>query len=777
MASKSIRTLLIDDYKIQDRIVQSESDLIRNIPPQLLRTGTHAKLQESIDKYSIIKDLYEQFPKILSDINQELLKLIYDNYLINLLSRDLIRFNYCIGGSVAWNKIFKEYYKRSDIMSDYEKSAIHETTIDLYNYITINNKQSFNLLINELEVLLKEKIDVIIRNPDVNGNDLQNIEIYKKELETSTILKIYMNYNFQDKLIKVELINAYFYYINSEDEEEENDDFEDTIQDLKTINLDNLKDSRNYLNIYGLYIYNYINKKSTKPIKNDYDIYNVRDQIFNKYILFGDNKNTILKNLIDIYKISFGNSKIIYDKYFIKNIKKLIFNQTENLKLFEDTLKYYLIEKFRPYINYIITIINNELNEARLPSLFSVGGDSCRRYKNTISKTEDIDTKLYLNNKEELKKAEKIIIRRVNQLIAFFIVNKDNIINRIELLAYLDNKGYNDDYVRLDDNNNLNFIYYDTDTNIKHHLTYYLTDENSTFFRFRHTFSSVFPVDLYASDFQIKTNYKIYDNEILSYEDNEITFDMAYLDISVDILKDEPRIIHINPNHILSNNLYVARLLFLIIDLINTYNNDESSIMRLINGKNKKDYYRFIELVKIYNANLFIEIPTHNNLILNETDFSEFPFNSIEDRNLVLSYQENNNSQRKQLDIIIDIGSQFSNKLIKIYSDYFIKDYNKKRKVNKERIVFNFDLNKLNKYSGVSIRRGGDNYLSKPLTSIIKKSSYKLPKKLNSLKSFKNIENSSLDKNQEFIRINNIINMPNSYNKNLLSDLLKSIKF
>lgn len=714
---RSARTLLINDYEeTLHTISEEEKKIIDNIPPQLLMEETHTKLQISIDKYQKINEVFIYYERIINENYELLRRTIYDDYLNNYRDNEKITYDYCTGGSKAWYKLLNKHYLTDGLMSDYEKSAIHNTSFDLHTYINVINEITYEKIIEELEEKINNKITQINSSSSSSSIIFKFVKIDLNK--NSTVFKIV--FTCEEK--EYELVNIYLYNTNK------------IKPDTNKINLIDLKqDTENHLNIFGLYIYNYISKNSRKPIKNDYDIYKVREEIYEKYILNAisdetklDNKLNILYGILYYYKKNFKNYNL-YDKYFIKNINKKIFDETENLKIFENILKYYFIERFRPYINYTIKSINEELinNENDLPILFAVGGDCCRRYKNDLSKTEDIDTKLYLNNEDKLEEVQKIIVRKLNELVAYLIVNKDTIINKDKLVIYLNSKGYDDAYIEFN-NNNLVFSYYDIDKQLKYELTYYLNDPTSTFFKFRHIFRSKFPVDLYASDFQIKCKYTI--NKIdenlnlvkLLHEDKELTFDMAYLDISVDIIKDSSTIIRINPNEISSNNLPIARLLFLITDLINTYNNDESSIMRLINGKNKKDYLRFLNLVKILKSNLFTEIKnSDNSLTLIETDFSEITFKTEDDENLILSTQRNNNIERQNLDKVEDISTELENPIIQSYTFIFIKEYEKRKRRNTEKILLNFDLDDLNTQSIPFLKHFSDDRSSfkRPKTS------------------------------------------------------------
>lgn len=747
---KSVRTLLIEKYNLERLLSEENTSIIKDIPPQLLRSDTHNKLQKSINKYNFINSIFQYNNYLINQIINNFIETINENCLSNIKTGlGLTNFDYCVGGSAIWNQLFKDYYDTPNLMSEYEKSAIHNTTVDLHYYLTVASDEYYKYYIKRLldEVIIVF-FDKVNKDEIIISQNLNNIKISKLDISNPTVYKISIDINYEGNLINCELLNLNFYKIIKSDieYEEENEDEEiiEGIIDGKVINLRNIKDENNCLNIFGLYIYNYISKSNRKPIKNDYDIYKVRDQIFDKYILLGQKLETIeyefihnyklkiLYYILHYYKETFSKCKKYYDKYFIKNLKKKIFDETEILKVFDNILRYYLIEQFRPYINHIILLINSDLISKGLPTLFAVGGDSCRRYKNDLSKTEDIDTKLYLSDMSQFPEVEKIIVYRLNQLVSWLIVNKDIVINRTKLLDYLKEKGYDEYCVKIDGNGNLIFSYYDITMKLKHTLFYDLSDASSTFFRFRHIFSTKFPVDLYSSDFQIKNNYKIekvndsYEVEREIYTDNELTFDIAFLDISVAENHDETKL---SKNDILSNSIPTSRLLFLIKDLINTYNNDESSIMRLINGKNIKDYRRFIDLVKIFKASLFTEELKDNNLILNENMFDSLEFKTEEDSYLVINAQANNKVARYKLDIkpykdkaeYDDFNSDFNNPIILTYTDFFVEDYNNKRRKNKEKVIFNYDIKKLKKLNESSIiRRGGFANISVSNNNIIK---------------------------------------------------------
>jgi hypothetical protein len=182
--------------------------------------------------------------------------------------------------------------------------------------------------------------------------------------------------------------------------------------------------------------------------------------------------------------------------------------------------------------------------------------------------------------------------------------------------------------------------------------------------------------------------------------------------------------------YILSNNLEVASLKFLINDMRKTYNSD-SSISRLINGKNKKDYLRYLELVNIYKTKLFTET---SNKILNETDFELNPeFQIFKERfdkknreiieqemQIIKAEQEKNKIERLKLDIIeditIDIDSVGTENYY--YKEVLIREYKSRRETNTKKIVFSFNMNKLKndvaKITPSKLKRQPDRQTSQP---------------------------------------------------------------
>jgi len=738
----SLRTILLNKQEIEERqtrksvseTVRKNKPIYSQLPKQLLNMDTHIKIQKEIDKHNLINNIF-MFKE--NDIN---LKSILNN-LITVINEEINKkdkdFIYCVNGSASWYKSLESLYI-NNVLSEYEKSAIHDTTKEI-NYFNLNKRKIsqdyiFDLIDeyiekNQIISLIETKIiDVyLIKNGGIGllnifltdedkdhftyGIEIEKKKEKEKEKENN-IYNISLIIKNESTLKIIYTYNLISFILNFNDR-------------ISATNFDKLliKEEFNYLNIYGIYLFNYLSKANRIKVRNDYDIYTVRDFIYDKYILLDSNipesvrsepyidtyKLKILNDIKNLYILIFGtipkySNDYKYFKYLIVNINKLIFKTNKKFNELENDIRYYIIQIFRPYINFIIKKINEELQSENLSQLFIVGGDACRRYENNLSKTEDIDTKLYLNSNDELMVAEQIIVKNISFLLSFLIINREIVLELGLLKNYLDSKGYN---TSIDSENNLICIY--ESNGIKYSLIYYFNDEDSSFFRFRHTLYPKFPVDLYASDFQIKTSYKIENmgrtrKGDVMFEDNNLTFDMAYLDISVDIPKErnpkyEDMKKYISNYSILSNDLPISKLLFLINDLIDTYNNDESSIMRFINGKNIKDYNRFIDLVKIEKAKLFIEErnkehPTDLNLkILKENYFKDLKFVNESIRRTIINYQDANKKNREEvLDISITDSDMLINEQLSKFANYLIKKYIDKREEKIERIIFNFNM-------------------------------------------------------------------------------------
>lgn len=355
-----------------------------------------------------------------------------------------------------------------------------------------------------------------------------------------------------------------------------------------------IKSQINKLNNYGMMTYSYLTL-TDKSQDMGLNIEEYRQQIFlNKELK--NNKIEIKKFLEKIknkYEIIYKNTKF-YNIFFIEKLDNLILNNTiENYDNFISFIEKLFITIFRPAINSFIIEINNELEEKYGLKLFIAGGDAMRRYKNNISFTKDIDTKLYIGKNNPNK--QDIIIIIAKHIVKLRNYLEENYTKMLEIQT-----------LRIDENNNkitdiLNYsnekikYFYKDKNNNKYeciiNLTYpdEKTKKSYQQFRVREIKkSNLFPVDLYSIDFQTIINYSGFNN---IKEEKKINISI------LDVVLEEGE--YKNTNYTIVNNIPVASLDFLIADLEKTYTIPDRALARISSGKYKKDIERYNELIRI----------------------------------------------------------------------------------------------------------------------------------------------------------------------------------
>ena len=294
-----------------------------------------------------------------------------------------------------------------------------------------------------------------------------------------------------------------------------------TIQDYTTLinNISNIIEvspinGLNYLNLYGLYIFLQLSKKKIF-IPKGYNVFKIRDIIYDRLILLDEYKTRTLKDISDRYYTTFDKTTL-FDINMYNEFQKLYALSINNISIIINQMEITIIEKLRPYINDTIKNINDllqDLNEHF--GIFIAGGDALRRYKNDISITKDIDSKIYipetLATKENIKKIHKIIKEELILLVCFLIQNNDMIMSDIKTEF-------------IEQHFNINFILKNSDENIKN-------------YRFRQILKNPFPVDLYSLDYRCKINIDINDNiNPINKTNFTYDYDIAFIDIVLEIL-------------------------------------------------------------------------------------------------------------------------------------------------------------------------------------------------------------------------------------------------
>ena len=269
-----------------------------------------------------------------------------------------------------------------------------------------------------------------------------------------------------------------------------------------------------YLNLFGLYIFLQLGIKKIFVPKG-YNIFKIREIIFDKLVLFGDYRTPTLKKIIEQYYATFINTTL-FDNFFYTDLQKIYALSYEPISSIINQMEINIIETLRRYINRTMININKEVRELNPEiGLFVVGADALRRYKNDISVTKDIDCKIYvpkvLLTKDLIDGINSIIISELLKLVSYLIENSDRIFT--EVISVHETELYKIDYELINE-----------DPNIKN-------------FRYRQIYKNPFPVDLYSLDYRCKINIEVKDNV---NPDNNTKFyynyDIAFLDVVLEIL-------------------------------------------------------------------------------------------------------------------------------------------------------------------------------------------------------------------------------------------------
>ena len=607
------------------------------IPQYMISRKTHIALNKNIEENKnldlLLKDLnYSSI--IVNNIN--ILNTAIEN--LKRSKHDLIT-EYFIAGSAGWNNLFKTHYD-NDLLSEYEKSAIHITSYDLYYFINKNTYQTevYNLL-RETSNRILDELNYNLSTKKYSANIRLSIEIKDIDFEKYVIfpskrIAIKLEYiqdvpprrgnvknapakprnvkktstpapapapapahtsapvttrsgrvskpkPLQGGGSKTKTIFSLDLCFSNNDSDISNDSIITNISNnLIMINQEN---RLNYLNLYGTYIFIELYKKNTFLQNKGYNHFKVREYVFNSHILKDDTKSNILFNIAMIYYNTFF-STYLYNKDIFKTLLKLYMTSIPEMDMFINTMEANIIEIFRPYINQLILNINRILqHQHNKLGIFIAGGDATRRYKNDISITKDIDTKIYIPKDLEHEKQfiETNVINELIKLCSYLINNRLSLFNEVRFPYDL---------------------YKETrDTNYEYSARFIINevgDDNLLNFRFRQIFKGNFPVDLLSLDYRCKIIFTVKHIKTQKEFEFQYKYDIAFLDVVLEVLNGYDN--YYEKYSVLSNNrLPVCGLDFLLKDLQNTYTSETSSLLRFLGSKNHKDYNRYIELNKI----------------------------------------------------------------------------------------------------------------------------------------------------------------------------------
>ena len=733
---------------------------IRKLPPNMIKLDTHKLLKETINLNNLQNKLLNtpEYNNLYNDVIKNI-NLIFET---TKQSNPGTEYNYFIAGARAWNNFFKDFYDL-DIISPYEKSSIHNTNADLFYFI--NDKSLVSDLNDNIKKLLKLAIEPLVyairKYVDIEDSS-KNVYITIEEEECKNPKKslipskrLYLKLHIDDsipqkkqshqsqqslsinkaskaeKAAKAKAKKAAEAERALKEEQEKAaksvsqiserelraskrrappnvmkggaiiESFTKIILSIdiyysehSTIEQDNLLvrnisnliqinpiNNLNYLNIFGLYIFLQLSKKKIY-IQKGYNIFKIREIIFDKLILFDQYKTPTLKEITNQYYKTFYDT-FIFDNYLYIELQKIYALSIEPISKVINTMEKTIIDILRPYMNKTIKDINDSINLLNSNiGLFVAGGDALRRYKNDISETKDIDCKIYipkvLSNDDLIRRIKNIIVKELINLVCYLIENIDNVF-----------LGLDTEYINLD----------------LYKINYTLSNEepNITNFRYRQIFKDPFPVDLYSLDYRCKIEIEVKDNALNPAMNTKLNYnyDIAFLDVVIEILDSLD--IFYKDNAVLSNDIPISKLEFLLKDLKNTYNNDTSSLLRFIGGKITKDYHRYnalLELIKnkkfIYSTEPLIkekkESPDNENLYVISYRKPE-QGEETEELQLPVLFEKNQDEdalyQRYELDIINNYNepkADFRN---------FYYSYYKKAKIIRRKIMYSFNIDEL----------------------------------------------------------------------------------
>jgi hypothetical protein len=738
----------------------------KTLPIHMIKRDTHKLLEKNVNNNKIINLLLESI-----DFNskyEELLKRI------NSIIPSTIPYNYCISGSKAWYNIFKDYYDYN-LLSEYEKSSIHNNNSCDHYYFINNKTTAFIKYIND-ELLLKLRNFISEIEDDLNKNvkqilkdDNKKVQLlasvsnskYNKLLFIDNTLVFSLNLTIADNIpksrIQTQFIaqpSAVFQSVVSQsvtvqpkprakrrtnaeiaaELAEERRQKEQVKQSLSSsraaraakteerrqakkqggtidnqikkkilsfeINFRDIADDlqgkirtltngdNRFLNIYGLFLFLQLAKIKFYIPRGVYNIFKIREHIYNKFILLDEYKTAALFTILEIYNNTFKDYNIS-NEYINNELNILALTSNPKIKSFIDETEETIIEKLRPYINKCIFDINEEIKTLHFKGFFNktdiledkigrdysgifvIGGDAIRRYDNNGSITKDIDSKIYIpeeidikTNIENYKLINKCIYNNLFKLVSYLILNT-RLFTSIPLETL--NK----------------YFSYTAINNYRCKASFKLKSDDANFlnFRFRQLPGNQFPVDLYSLDYRCLINfeYELPSGEVKTYIHN---YDIAFIDIVLGKSQDN----NYNKYAVISNNLPIGSIEFLIQDLIKTYNDDGSSLLRFINGKSNKDYDRFKLLAEISKRN--------NNFTINErTKIITYQKPLATRNNIILD--RINDYERSILD-----NPNYS-KLIRVFNINYDKAHDENYIVTK-RIIFDYEKSTLFLNAGIS---------------------------------------------------------------------------
>jgi hypothetical protein len=461
---------------------------------------------------------------------------------------------------------------------------------------------------------------------------------------------------------------------------------ETELEEKETILFDNFdkllaikeENKEQYFGLEGLYILNKIMQQKIFIQRNRYNPYKIRSFIFDKYIFSEYDPQSVKKiekmwYITDLFEKTFKKQNIVKE-FVYDNMKKDILDLDQNLNEFKEMIESNVIEVLRPYINKTILNINDQLStmefnmvdadkseteksrgDDKLTGVFILGGDALRRYKYDATQTKDIDAKIYIPMKIPYSDNDRVNVDSGYQ-------NEEKIFrcittNLIKLLTYLENnKKTLFEGLQKPEIIHKEILGGGDDNKVIIDVSFITEDPKMVNFKFRKSGKPYFPADLYSIDYKCIFKLTLKDKVI------NVPLNIAFIDI---VVKQEGRRMYNNFSVFAENNLPLAKLEFLLSDLLHTYNENDLSLLRFFAGKSDKDYGRLKLLWNLYFQQK-----------------SETPIYSIDTQNVISFTSEANKQINQKLNSIADYTINESSDKLYISIMQIINELIQARKIN-----------------------------------------------------------------------------------------------
>ena len=381
-------------------------------------------------------------------VNHEIPEL--EQYLNNLIQKYSTQNSVgWIGGSRAWKKVYEQTFSHEPLDILTESAILSAGNYDIF--MIFNNKELFVKSFNTIN----EEINQLVNTIKLKLVDSYTVEIkYMKGKNMKMEDKLEMCALFPCKSIAVEITSNIDSNSKRKKKVKSIDDslisrassssttnsmsassscnsilFETTtpnvneklllyieISYMSDVNINLFRTeflNDNYLNPKGLFLFSQFlkNPRTDKGINVDV----LRENFIQTVIGKETSVASLSYQIADKYNEIFGTRYTFHLKFLNYLYMKAVYKLHEEQQQYdiEQFYTFYVMETLRPMINTCVVMVSNILKnsnqEYNKAFLLIVGGDAMRRYKNDITKTSDIDTKLYYDKAMTVSKITGLI--------------------------------------------------------------------------------------------------------------------------------------------------------------------------------------------------------------------------------------------------------------------------------------------------------------------------------------------------------------------------------